>query len=201
MIFKGPSPPKPSVILWCACMQTHPQRCICIGTCSACVWSSHACVHTWGCAPKHTTGRERGSGPAFHPAVCTWPQLCSVGCHGLRCPALTHCCSGTPMLAAGQAQTRAPHPLRLQPTAPEPACSLVPHLVHGFALCAVISRGAGGPAAGFGPPRFGTPCFPRGAGGAWLSLKHYYSPCPQPPPAPGPSGPWLLGTGGWTGDL
>lgn len=42
--------------------------------------------------------------------------------------------------------------------------SLVPCLVHGFALWAVVSRGAGGPAVGFGPPHFGTLHFPRGAG-------------------------------------
>lgn len=166
-----------------------------------CAYGIHMHVCTHGGVPPNT-GQERGSGPTLHPAVCTWPQPCSVGCHGPQRPALTHCCSGTPMLAASQAQTRVPHPPRPQLTwSPMGHAqgqgawgSLVPCLVHGFALWAVVSRGAGGRAVGFGPPHFGTLHFPcrAGVGAAGLALSE---PSLPPVSSSSPSS-WSLRTRG-----
>lgn len=94
-------------------------------------WSTHTCMHTWACATKQSTSRERGSGLTFHPTVS----------HGPLCSSLAHCCSGLSMLAE-------PHipPFLLGHAVPAQGHGGLscPFPMHGFAFWAVMDCGSEG---------------------------------------------------------
>jgi len=176
-------------------------------------------AHMGTCPQTHHWERE--SGPAFHPGCAQGPSPTAWG-------PVAPGAQPSPAAALGPlcwqlARPRqVPRPPKPQPTPPAGHAqgqgtwgSLVAHLVCCFALWAVMSTGVVGAAAGFGPPRSGIACFPRGAGGqtgagTWLSLKHHYLPCPHPPSSLHvlilPPSSWSLRTGvrdteGQTGEL